>query len=797
MFSKSLIAGLILCSINIPAIAKDLPGTDPFPAELKITLQEELSNKGEQYRPRTKHLNEQGQPHYINRLILEDSPYLLQHAHNPVDWYAWSDEAFARARRENKPVFLSVGYSTCHWCHVMEKESFEDIEIARYLNQHFISIKVDRERRPDVDELYMTALMLIKGQGGWPMSSFLLADGLPFFADTYFPPDAFLNLLQQINQSWEKQQDNIKEYAKNLKQAVQDTMQAHGEVQVIKDDKLIQRAVNEVLQSYDSVHGGFNGPQKFPNEPLLMLLLQTTQRQHHEQALAAIKHTLDTMARGGIYDQVGGGFHRYATDPTWLVPHFEKMLYNQANLARIYVQAYQLTGDKNYARIATQTLDYVIRDMTSATGAFYSSTDADSNGREGAYFLWTPTELKQVLSPDDTQLALEVYGVSEAGNFESSNILHQPRSFKELAQKRNISLDTLLIKLDQIRAKLLNARGQRTPPLRDEKIIVAWNAMQITTLAEAANILNRADYLTAATRAAEFLWTNQRQADDTLLRVNLNSRASIMAKQEDYAYFIDAMITLYDITAERQWLDRAQILCEVMSNKFWDKDNGGFFMSDAQKSLFTIPKQSRDSAIPSGNSVAVHVLTRLSQRISDPRYAKQAKRTIQAFATTLHQYPSAYAYMIAGVDKLLHGSVGPIEYAAHGAIKISTQQKSVKNNRSLQITLQIAPDWHINANKPLQDYLIPLELSLADNQNLWQLENVKYPEPIYKVLEFDGGKLALHEGTIHLNADLLTSGQPKTAKEKRTDIRVQLQACNHEVCLPPEKITLEVTSSFK
>jgi len=789
--SKYLIAVLVLFSINISVSAEDLPGAALFSDSLKTSLQESLNEKGSQYQPRTKHFDENGQPKYTNRLILEDSPYLLQHAHNPVDWYPWDDEAFSKAREENKPVFLSIGYSTCHWCHVMEKESFEDIEIARYMNEHFISIKVDRERRPDVDELYMTALMLIKGQGGWPMSSFLLSDGLPFFAGTYFPPDTFLNLLNEISRVWEKQHVDIVEYAKKLKNAVQQTMQVHSDIKAFDDD-IAQRAVTEILQTYDSAHGGFGGSPKFPNESLLFLLLQISQRQHHEEAIAAIEHTLTMMAHGGIYDQVGGGFHRYATDAEWLVPHFEKMLYNQANLARIYSQAYQLTGNQFYARVASQTLDYILRDMTSPEGVFYSASDADSNGREGVYFLWTPAELNKILSTDDAQLIMKIYNITEEGNFEGSNILHLPLSLNEIAQQQDMSIDTLLTKLDSIREILRTARSQRVPPLRDDKIIVAWNGMMISALAEVSRILKKPEYLMSAKRAAEFLWAQQRKPDGSLWRVNLHGRPSVTATQEDYAYFIDALITLYDMAGERQWLDRAQELSGVMSSKFWDVETGGFIMSEKKQSLFTVPKQSRDSAIPSGNSVAVHVLTRLSQRVNDRRYEEQAKRTVQTFAKTIDQYPSAYAYMLAGWDKLLHGDIGPDDYAANGAIKVSA---SFVNKRSVLITLQIAPDWHINTNKPLQDYLIPLKLNLVNKQNHWQLQNIKYPEPIYKVLEFDGGKLALYEGTVEIEAELVVSSKPENLQDKRIDIQLQLQACSNEICLPPEKVNLELVGS--
>ncbi|NIN31188.1 MAG: DUF255 domain-containing protein, partial [Hydrogenophaga sp.] len=407
------------------AAAGETPVKAPYPPALQTQLRAALAARGADYRPRTEHLLANGAPEFTNRLILQDSPYLLQHAHNPVDWYPWGEEAFARARRENKPVFLSIGYSTCHWCHVMERESFDSKAIARILNADFIAIKVDRERRPDVDASYMTAVTLLTGRGGWPLSAFLTPDGNLFFGGTYFPPDAFAEILSRVLELWQKNPALLFSESAKVAEAVASTMANRGTVKEVGASAIVA-AVNATLERHDSLEGGFSEAPKFPSEPLLFLLLEHALRTGDEQALEAAETTLQAMARGGIYDQVGGGFHRYSIDPQWLVPHFEKMLYNQANLARLYTEAYRLTGHAGYQRIARQTLDYVLRDMTSPEGAFYSATDADSEGEEGAFFLWTPAQLRAVLGEQDAALAMALYGVSENGNFEGRSILHLP-----------------------------------------------------------------------------------------------------------------------------------------------------------------------------------------------------------------------------------------------------------------------------------------------------------------------------------------------------------------------------------
>jgi len=764
-----------------------LPGTESFSIELQDRLRKSIESKSALYSPRTEHLDEDGKPHYTNRLIFEDSPYLLQHAHNPVNWYAWGDEAFEQAKKLNKPVFLSIGYSTCHWCHVMEKESFEDIEIARYLNEHFIAIKVDRERRPDVDKVYMMAVMVLKGQGGWPMSSFLLADGRPFYSDTYFPPAQFLSVLKNIVRSWEDEHDEIILMAGELSKAVSEVLHVQDEVVNI-DGSVLQEAATNILRRYDSSNGGFGGPTKFPNETLLLFLLQIAERKGNSDVLEAVEHSLNQMAQGGIYDHVGGGFHRYATDTKWRIPHFEKMLYNQANLARVYLYAYRLTGKQSYAKVSEETLDYVLRDMSSVKGGFYSATDADSEGKEGAYFVWTADEIKSLLDPEDARLAIEYYGVTDAGNFKGNNILYMPIPYESFALKSDKTGDNLLREIESINNDLDKARRKRIKPLRDEKIIVAWNSMFITALANASRILNKPDYLLAAKKSAEYLWTKQLTADQKLWRVNLNGRVSIPAMQEDYAFFSEAMIALYDVSGEKIWLNRAILLANSMLDKFWDEQQGGFIMGDAE-SLFIQVVDAHDSAIPSGNSSAFQVLVKLSQRHPDYRYQAYIKKMLNAFAAQIRQSPGAYSYLLAGLDEHLHGIAGSMDYAAHGAIKIESRHDH--ENNSLQFSLNIDPGWHINAHQPRQDYLIPMKLKNTTGQKGLELRNIKYPQPILKTLGFESEALALYEGVVILTADIVTRSDKVLFDTRKLELELELQACNDKLCLPPEKVTLE------
>jgi len=778
-----------------------LPGIAPYSKVLSDSFKAALIAKGQNYQPRTEHLSASGQPIFINRLILENSPYLLQHAHNPVNWFAWGNEAFEKARLENKPIFLSIGYSTCHWCHVMERESFDNIDIARLMNEHFVCIKVDREQRPEVDEVYMTAVTMIAGRGGWPMSSFLTPSGKPFFGGTYFPPDQFTYLLKQVMQIWEQQRPKILEQANYITKLVNQVTAASGEARQL-GEKVISDAVNEILARHDAFQGGFGHAPKFPQETWLLLLLEVAHRDN-KKALAAALKSLEKMAQGGIYDQIGGGFHRYATDDQWLAPHFEKMLYNQAHLARAYLIAYQLTGNIIYATVARQTLDYILREMLAPEGGFYSATDADSEGEEGLFFLWTPAQIRTALN--EAELALDLYGVTASGNFEGKSILYLPVSLEKYAKEE--ALPQFIEKVDIIREKLRRIRDKREPPLRDDKIITAWNGMMITTLALASDILKDQRYFEAAQGAATFILSKLKPGQGELWRVSVHKNAAISAHQEDYAYFAEALITLYDISHDSHWLDKAQEITDGMLLHFWDKAQGGFFMNrENDIPLIARPKSPEDSAIPSGNAVAVRVLAKLAARTGIEDYRDKANATLNAFSAAIAEQPSRYAYMLLAADELLHGEVGMRQYGAHGAVKATVKLDNDAQAIGLNVELNIRDGWHINAHQPLQKNLIPTSVNLDKTASGRYLKSISYPKPDYLQLSFQQATLALYHGTVHLRGQLEISPplakeivSPKSSlpltTENKTNlmsIRLKFQACNDKMCLPPEELVFKI-----
>jgi uncharacterized protein YyaL (SSP411 family) len=765
--------------------------TMPHSPELQLRLQQSLAAKGKTYKPRTEHLQADGKPVYLNRLILEDSPYLIQHAHNPVDWYSWSDEAFAAAKLENKPIFLSIGYSTCHWCHVMEEESFDNPQVAKILNQHFISIKVDREQRPDIDSAYMAAVMMITQHGGWPMSSFLTPDGKTFFGGTYFPPDRFAELLSQIAQAWEQQPDQLITQAERIAQAVANFNAAKAKGEAITD-ALTKQAVQANLDSFDARFGGFSAAPKFPNEPTLLFLLDQNLRHVDQSVTAALRKTLDAMAQGGIYDQIGGGFSRYATDTHWLIPHFEKMLYNQALLARAYTQSWQQTGNQADQRVARQTLDYVLRDMTTSSHGFFSATDADSEGEQGLFFLWTTEQVNKLLKPDDAAFVIKLFGMTKQGNFEGQNILNLPISLTKFAEQNKLAISDVYQRLDDIREILRLEREKRIHPLRDDKVVTAWNGMMITALAEAGDTLQEPRYTSAAIKAAEYLWTIHHKPDNSLWRASLNDNASIPASQEDYAYLAEAFLSLYDVSGETHWLKRAKVLTDTMLEKFWDAKEGGFFMNESSQTvpILARPKDLNDGAIPSGNSVALRVLAMLTRRTDDLSYENRARNTLGALAGSVKSYPASYGYLLMGRDELEHGATGSIQYAAKGAVRIvgKTAQDGV-----VAISLAMKPGWHINAHKPLDANLIATTITMPEANTGWSLQSVVYPEPVTKTLQFQKQPLALYENTTSLQAQL----KPNAEHHHVILLQINLQACNDQHCLAPETIVLQIPSFQK
>ncbi|HKX30923.1 MAG TPA: thioredoxin domain-containing protein [Blastocatellia bacterium] len=595
---------------------------------------------------------------HTNRLIDETSPYLLQHAHNPVDWYPWSEEALERARREDRPILLSIGYSACHWCHVMEHESFENDSIAAIMNENFVNIKVDREERPDLDAIYMNAVQMMTRSGGWPMTVFLTPDGRPFYGGTYFPPDdrygrpGFPRLLVAIAEAYRERRDEIEESARGLLTELKKLDHAVPQPGALAPEMLDQAAA-VLLQQLDPVHGGFGGQPKFPPSMTLTFLLRQHHRTQDPAVLEAVELTLKKMAKGGMYDQLGGGFHRYSVDERWLVPHFEKMLYDNALLSRIYLDAFLATGDEFYRRIATETLDYVRREMTDPSGGFYSTQDADSEGEEGKFFVWTPQELEALLGAEDARLFGRYYDVSAMGNFEGHSILHVDDEPEVIAKLMKVEPARLAEALERGRRILFEAREKRIKPGRDEKMLTAWNGLMLRSFAEAARALDRPDYLETAVKNAEFLLTHL-QREGRLLRTHRDGQSKLNAYLEDYSYLIDGLLALYEATFDRRWFAEADRLTGIMLDQFWDAERGGFFFtSEDHEQLITRAKDFFDNAVPAGNSVAAQVLIRLSLFTGEARYRESAEVLFKLMRTAMTRMPSAFGHLLSALDLAL------------------------------------------------------------------------------------------------------------------------------------------------
>ena len=592
---------------------------------------------------------------HTNKLIEETSPYLLQHAHNPVDWHPWGNEAFEQAQKEGKPIFLSIGYSTCHWCHVMEHESFEDEQIAKITNEHFVSIKVDREQRPDVDETYMNTVVMMTGSGGWPLSVFLTPEGKPFYGGTYFPPrDAygrpgFERLLLSIADAWKNRRQELIGSAAKMSELLQS--QAGSTDKSNLSPEMLDDAFVSFQNSFDAVNGGFGTAPKFPQPANLSMLLSYWHRTADNQALEMVEKTLDAMAAGGIYDHLGGGFHRYATDDQWLVPHFEKMLYDQALLSKVYLQAYQITKQDRYARTAREIFDYVLRDMTDPAGGFYSAEDADSEGREGTFYLWDPEQTASVLDEEQARLFNAWYGVTKQGNFEEGktilNITNSMGQLEKEFQKDEAAIEHILT---AARTRLFKERAKRIRPHRDEKIITAWNSLMISSLAYGGAVLEEKKYIEAARRSAEFMLKTLRK-NGRLMRYYRDGRVVEKAFLDDYAFTTMGMLDLYEATFDVKWLIEAKSLSNQMIELFADTEKGGFFLAgkDGEK-LIARTKPGSDGAIPSGNSVAALVLLKLGRLTMDQHFTELGEKVLETFSQQLDQSPAYSSAMLRALD---------------------------------------------------------------------------------------------------------------------------------------------------
>jgi uncharacterized protein YyaL (SSP411 family) len=665
-------------------VPESAPGGAPYEPALREELSRTLAEKPEGYVPRTDHLRSDGSPLFTNRLVRESSPYLLQHAHNPVDWHAWGDEAFEKARALERPVLLSVGYSTCHWCHVMERESFEDLEIATYINEHYVAIKVDREERPDVDETYMGVVQLLTGGGGWPMTVILTPQRQPLFAGTYFPArdgdrgagTGFLTILTQIRARYAAEGAVMASEAAVTTRRLQ-ALAAPAPPGDLPDAAVIARAVADFSNAFDTVFGGFGGAPKFPRPVTLELLLRYHRRTGDADALHMAVYTLERMAAGGIHDHVGGGFHRYATDARWRVPHFEKMLYDNAALAIAYLEAHQATGRADFAEVAAEILDYVAREMTDDSGGFYSATDADSprpdgEDEEGLYFTWTPAEIRAVLEGKDADLALEVYGVTGAGNFEGGrSILHIAKGIDTAAVQLGLGFNDARRRLNTARPALLRARSNRAPPLTDTKILAGWNGLMISAFARGALVLGNSIYEGRARVAAELIATRLVTPEGKLRRVWIDGVARHDAVLEDYAYVIAGLLDLFEVRAEARWLELAIALQARLDADFAD-ERGGYFLTarDAEK-LLVRGKPDADGALPSGNAVAILNLLRLAELTGREEYRKSAERGFRAFGRAARMRPTSMPKMLVALDYYLDAPKEVVIVAPDGETDVS------------------------------------------------------------------------------------------------------------------------------
>ena len=746
-----------------------------LPAQTWAHSQSELlqvySDNQNTYPLRTQHLDKNNQPKFVNHLILESSPYLLQHAHNPVNWYGFTDEAFKKAQQENKLIFLSIGYATCHWCHVMEEESFDDLSVANFLNQHFISIKVDREVRPDIDADYMRAAELLNGVGGWPLNSIVTPDGQVFFSGVYFTKEQLLKLLQNIQDTWSDKPDDIRHQAQQIANTLNtNNTNIKGKV----DTTIISQTKDLQLDNFDELEGGFESAPKFPQSLTLLFLINQHYRNPNDALLEAITTTLDAMAMGGFFDVIGGGFHRYAVDSAWRFPHFEKMLYNQAQLALVYTRAYALTQKPRYRHIAEQTIHYLLRDMQHQPGGFFSAMDADSQGEEGRYYTWEIDTIKQILSDAQWNQFSHYFDLSNYTEFEQRHVIRL-KTIDELNAQ-----DWVIIQ--QLSKKLLHYRKQQQAPLIDKKIILSWNALIIPSLLEAAQTFNNAHYKQQALALADYLVSFKK--NNQYYRIRINEQLQTPALLEDYAYLANAYLHVFDVTQQSIWLDRVIEVVKLMNEKFWDKTQSSFNLNVANPYSNYQQKISTDDVIPSGNSAAYQALIKLSQRTTNTNYLTQANQLLGVLSTAINQDPINHANFITTFDDATYGALSNTQYLYQGRVMVTSQ---LNPNNQAHIKIQLAPNWHINAHQPLQKSLIGTQVENLDPTN-WSIIKQQYPVGKVKQLGFSKDVILIYENSAEIMLELKSHSSKYTPPK----LALELQACSDQICLPPSRIKLKL-----
>jgi uncharacterized protein YyaL (SSP411 family) len=751
-------------------------------------------------------------PAHSNRLAKETSPYLLQHQHNPVDWHAWGPEAFEEARRLDKPIFLSVGYSTCYWCHVMERQSFENETIAAEMNKRFVNIKVDREERPDVDQLYMTAVQVLTRHGGWPMSVFLTPGLRPFYGGTYFPPTdqygrpGFVTVLRGIEDAYRNRPQDVSKTSEQLVNILEQLAEPSSpERPITIDNGFVESLLDRSVADYDPAHGGFGSAPKFPRETVLELILVHNRHFPGEQRMRMLRHTLDAMADGGIRDQLGGGFHRYSTDARWLVPHFEIMLYDNAMLAWVYTEAFRQTKEKRYARVARGIFDFVLREMTSPDGPFYTAFDAEVDAQEGLSYLWTADEIQRILGAQGAKLFNRVYGVDLGPNFADphhgtgtpdKNILFLPRPMEEAASELAMTVPSLEEVLAPMRQKLYQARLKRKQPLLDTKILTSWNTLMIRALAYGGQVLDEGRYTDAAARAADFLLRHHRTPDGGLYRTSRDGAAKYPGFLDDYAFLIQALLALHEAGQNGHWHGAAEALALSMMGKFADGQTGGFYFTDRDATdLIVRQKTASDSPLPSGNAVAAMVLLDLDR-------VDEARNTLAVFAQQLENNAEGMSSMVQAAATYLRkaepftvragdAADGPARPASPreagaGVVAVATRWQ---NPTELHVRLRIAEGFHINANDTgggAELPLVPTTLTVAGDAARGAA--VEYPAGAEQQFAFAESPIRVYGGEVTLVVRFTAA----PAKGSAVRLNLSYQACDDSACLPPVTKPLEV-----
>ncbi len=700
------------------------------------------------------------------RMANAPSPYLQIHATDLVQWYPWDEEVFELARKLKRPLMVSFGYTACHWCHVMQETHFIVPDIAKLINDNFIPVIVDRERRPVLDETYMLVTEVLTNRGGWPNTVFMTPEQIPFYGTGYIPADRFRKIAKAINESWRNEREAVVAEGARLSDLLQNYMTRREEAREL-DAKFLSSAANELAGQFDELVGGFGGAPKFFQQSMLMFLLQQAERDGNQQALEAVELTLHSIITGGIHDHIEGGVHRYSVDPAWRVPHFEKMLYDQALMSEIFAEAYRVTGKREFANMARRIADYVLADLTAPGGGFYATRDADSEGEEGTYYVWSKQQLTDALGREDATYAINLFEQVPDG---------------ELAEKVILNLDNVssesVARVDTILTKLASVRANRAKPRRDEKIVTSWNGMMIKALARTSLVLDEEKYAGAALRAGNFLWRNLRARDGALMRSFFAGSAEIEAELSDYAWLAQAFLELYDLSGNDQWLDRAKKLQREMEQKFADQKTGDYFSSQ-HAAGFARTKSRQDSDLPSANGVALGVLTALANRAGDPKLQLQVENLLAALSGFAAKNPASGASILVAADHYLRGQTGAVQYGGGGAVRALARLDEAANKLSLDI--KVAKGWHINAHKPLEDYLVATRLAVKGDD-----VQFSYPDARTKQLGFSKTPLALLEGNLQITAEGVS------AKGASISAMLEIQACSDEICLAPDTLTFTI-----